>query len=225
MNKNTILYVFILALLATTIGYFLFKGKGKAPVAKKKTTETQEFSSTQTKDSYYPDAPSPYLESSDLEDEANKLWSSAIRDRKDESHREKVRAEWRDFASKYPKNFYVLNEFKAPLTEEETKERIQSLESFTAVDSFYARAVSLGKYSPVGSTPKDPKEAGVTPNEQRAFFDFKIRELESRLELMDYAKENKGLSSDQLQSAEKDIASWKKELEAIKTVAKTVPNS
>jgi len=175
-------------------------------------------------DSMYPDAPSPFV-NGEAEEEARNLWPTAIKSTKDDAHREKVREEWRDFASKFPKNIYVLNEYRAPLTEKEVAERRASLDTITSVDTYFYREVSRLRYAEPGKDPVTPKDAGVTPDQQRSFFDYKIREVESRIELIQYAREQKGLSSEQEKIADRDIAQWKKELEDLQKVSKTVPNT
>jgi len=207
--------------------FFLFSGKDE----KKKVTkagDSEDFSIprdfTGYGDTQYPDAPSPF-NNAEAEEEARSLWPTAIKSIKDDAHREKVREEWRDFAAKYPKNIYILNEYRPPLTEKEAADRRASLDVITGVDTYFYREVSRGKFAESGKDPAIPKDAGVTPDQQRAFFDYKIKEVESRIELIQYAREQKGLSSDQEKTADRDIAQWKKELEALQKIVKSVPNT
>jgi len=175
-------------------------------------------------DTTYPDAPSPFV-NVEAEEEAQNLWPTAIKSVKDDAHREKVKEEWRDFVTKYPKNIYVLNEYRPPLTEKEAADRRILLDLVVGVDTYFSREVSRGKYAEGGKDPVVPKEASVTPDQQKAFFDYKIREIESRIELIQYAREQKALNTDQERIADRDIANWKKELEDLQKVAKTVPNT
>jgi hypothetical protein len=196
--------VALVVLISTFVGK---SDKGKK-VTKKTSEEFPVFGSEKGyADSQYPDAPLPYVEDPSMEDEAVNLWPTAIKSVKDDKHREKVKEEWRDFATKYPKNIYVMNEFRPAMTEKEAKERRATMETFTGVDATYARMESKFKYSEPGSeppkAPKSAKDAGVTPDEQKVYFSYRIRELESRIELMDYVKENKGLTEDQVRTAEK----------------------
>lgn len=224
MKKNFI-YILAVILVGAIATYFLFNSDDK----KKKTVKnSQEEDYTVPNDKgfkdFYADAPNPF-ESQDMENEANRLWASAMKKTFDDRHREKVKEEWRNFAAKYPKNIYIPNDFRQPLTEKEIQERRQYLDNYTAAESNFNRMLGLGKYSEPGKTPSSPKEAGVTPEQQRIFFDYKIREMESRLELMEFVKEHKGLAPDQEATAEKDIKLWKKQLEELKNISKQVPNT
>jgi len=214
----------VLVLLLVVL--FSFRSEDKKKQAKSKEDSDFQIAKNTTgySDSIYPDAPSPFV-NSEAEEEAQNLWPAAIKSVKDDAHREKIKEEWRDFVAKYPKNIYVLNEYRQPLTEKEAADRRILLDLVAGVDSFFSREVSRGKYAEGGKDPVVPKEAGVTPDQQKAFFDYKIREIESRIELIQYAREQKALSSDQDRIADKDIAEWKRELEDLQKVAKLVPNT
>jgi len=227
MDKKIVILLGAAGAIALLVLFFLSSGKEKTKKVAK-TEESEEFLNTKNfsgySDTMYPDAPSPFA-NADAEEEAKSLWPTAIKSVKDDAHREKVREEWRDFASKYPKNIYVLNEYRAPLTEKEAADRRSSLDSFTSVDTYFFRETAKLRSAEIGKDPAAaPKDAGVTSDQQRAYFDYKIKEVESRIELIQYAREQKGLSSDQDGIADRDIAQWKKELEDLQKVSKTVPN-
>ncbi len=226
MDKRFFILLGVVGTLALLLFFLSSRGEEKKKaVSTGESEEVPNFkNSTGYSDSMYPDAPSPFV-NGEAEEEARNLWPTAIKSTKDDAHREKVKEEWRDFASRYPKNIYVLNEYRAPLTDKDVAERRASLDTFTGVDTYFYREASRVRYAESGKDPVTPKDAGVTPDQQRAFFDYKIREVESRIELIQYAREQKGLSSDQEKIADRDIAQWKKELEDLQKVSKTVPNT
>lgn len=223
-KKWLILLLGILVLV--TVGVLLFPTKKE----KQKVTshvnkdEMPVFRDKGYFDTIYPEAPSPFTEDAKLEDEAVFLWPTALQSVKDEKHKEKVREEWKVFASLYPNNIYLLKDYKPALTKEQEEKIIAEMNTFTEVETFFARNVASNKYAAVGVEPQTSNTPGVTPQAQRVYFDYKIRELESRIQLIEFAKQNKGLTSEQEAMAEKEIAIWKKEIEQLKEVAKTIPN-
>lgn len=225
MDKKWIILLFGLAVLVT-IGILLYpeKKEKQKSVSKIDKDEMPVFRDKGYSDTIYPDAPSPFTEDAKLEDEAVFLWPSTLQSVKDEKHKEKVREEWKAFASVHPNNIYLLNEYKPALTKEQEEKIIAEMNTFTEVESFFARNVASSKYAAVGVEPQTSNTPGVTPQAQKVYFDYKIKELESRIQLIEYAKENKGLSLEQESMAEKEIAAWKKEIEKLKEVAKTIPN-
>lgn len=227
MNRKIWLYLGLGAAVLVAIGLLL---PGKTDKKQNKSTGEREdfpvFSNPQGySDSIYPDAPLPFVEEPALEEEAVQLWPTAIRSVKDEKHKEKIREEWKDFAARYPTNLYVLKEFKPAMSKQEEEKALANLETFAEVDSFYARTLATAKYAEPGTEPKIGNEPKITPASQRVFFEYKIQELESRIQLIEYAKESKALSSEQESTAVKEIGNWKKEIEKLKEVAKTVPNT
>lgn len=225
MDKKWII-ILLGILTIVTIGVLLFPSKKEKQkqVSGLNKDEVPIFKDKTYADSIYPDAPSPFTEDPKLEDEAAFLWPTALQSVKDEKHKEKVREEWKAFASMYPKNIYLLNEYKPPMSKEQEEKIIADMNTFAEVESFFARNVATSKYAAVGVEPQTSNTPGVTPQAQKVYFDYKIQELESRIQLIEYAKENKALSPEQEAMANKEIAAWKKEIEDLKAVAKTIPN-
>ena len=85
--------------------------------------------------------------------------------------------------------------------------------------------INARKSEPGSAVPKAPGKADVTPEEQRIYIGFKTRELESRIQLIEYSIENSGINGDQLTIARKDISDWKKELSQLQDVERRIPNS
>lgn len=176
-------------------------------------------------DPYFPDAPHPFNEDPELEDQAKKLWPEAFRPKKTPEEKEQIRKEWTDFVARYPKNLYIPSEFRPALSEAEEKESRERLDAVTSIESRNAVSRSLGKYAEPGNEPKAPSESSVNPKEQRAFISYKIDELESRIQLIEYTIQQGKLSPDQIGIANQDLLVWKKELTDLRQVQSQIPGS
>ncbi|WCL49931.1 hypothetical protein [Leptospira sp. GIMC2001] len=172
--------------------------------------------------SNFPEAPRPEDQEKSM---VEKLWPHAL-EAKDPKLKEKVRKEWQDFARKYPNNVYIPNEYKGTLNEAEEKQILDNLDSFTAVESKFASMIAASKYAAPGSEPPaSPSEKDANPKEMATYFDYKVKEMESRIELLEYTLENSRLSSVEESIASKDIASYKKELASLREAKSQVPSS
>ncbi len=169
-------------------------------------------------DPEFAEAPTP---DDDELSQAETLWPSALERKPDQ--REKVKEEWRDFAAKYPKNFYIPKAMRPVRTEAEEKEAVQMLDDFTAMDASFAADLSKNKWAENSSTPVEPKKPA--PEKQKAYFDYKINELESRIQMVEYWMQNNAANANDKVNAEKDIKLWKKELATLQEVRSSVPKS
>ncbi len=226
-NKNLIIYVSIGVAVVLIAILFLFPG-GKEK--KKSDVSVSDKVKISTKgvtidDPYFPDAPHPSSEDPKLEAEAEKLWPHALKPGPTDKDREKIREEWNKFSAKYPKNIYIPNEYKTPLTEKEASEARKELDTFTEVEASFASQISANKYAEAGKEMKVSNEPKVTPQQQATYFSYKIRELESRIQLVEFMMESGDIDEAQKIIAKKDMDAWKKELETLKKVAKEVPAS
>ncbi|TGL66073.1 hypothetical protein [Leptospira kmetyi] len=176
-------------------------------------------------DPYFPDAPHPFNEDPELEDQAKKLWPEAFKPRKTPEEKEQIRKEWTDFVARYPKNLYIPAEFRPALSESEEKEARERLDAVTSMESRNAISRSLGKYAEPGNEPKAPTESSVNPKEQRAYIGYKIDELESRIQLIEYTIQQGKLNPEQIGTANQDILVWKKELTDLRQVQSQIPGS
>ncbi|PJZ56408.1 hypothetical protein [Leptospira barantonii] len=176
-------------------------------------------------DPYFPDAPHPFNEDPELEDQAKKLWPEAFKPRKTPEEKEQIRKEWTDFVARYPKNLYIPSEFRPALSESEEKEARDRLDAVTDMESRNAISRSLGKYAEPGNEPKAPTESSVNPKEQRAYISYKIDELESRIQLIEYTIQQGKLNPDQVGTANQDLLVWKKELTDLRQVQSQIPGS
>jgi len=165
--------------------------------------------------------------------EVEKLWPHLKKEQPTEAQREKVRAEWKNFAAKYPANIYIPNEFKPPLTEAEAKVAKQQLDDVTSMAAQNAamrsvdrnRTAAGSNKAPDEITEKQAREKGITPEQQSNFFSYKIKELESRIQLGEFSLTSSEMDSTQKAAMTKEMTVWKKELEELIKVKAQVPKS
>ncbi|EKP06137.1 MULTISPECIES: hypothetical protein [Leptospira] len=222
-------YIFIISILAAFLILFLIfwpenSKKQIVSIAEenKVILKTKYYSEM---DPYYPDAPHPFNEDPDLEVQAKKLWPEAFHPKKTPEEKEQIRKEWTDFIARYPKNLYIPSEFRPPLTEVEEKKARERLDTFTDIETKNAIIYSLAKYAEPGKTPEEPSSRpNVDPKEQHAYFQYRIEELESRIQLIEYTIQEGRLESDQVETAYQDLEDWKKELSELKQVQSQIPD-
>ncbi|MCB1193379.1 MAG: hypothetical protein H7A23_11940 [Leptospiraceae bacterium] len=240
VNRQYYLFIGAISLFVFSL-YLLFSvpsSKESKEVSPLKTIgDTFGFKHTSSLDNYndpfYPDAPNPFDENEELLDEVERLWPDALNSvtlwpqalyPEKNKQKEKVREEWIDFSNKYPENIYVPSEYKEPITEEKAAEIRQELDNYTEMETKFASFNASSKYAEPGSEPpKSPKEEEVSPEVQRSYFQYKTKELESRIQLVEYMMEKSYLNADQKETALKDLQSWKKELNQIIEISKQVP--
>lgn len=212
MNKK-ILYIilgFLVFLLIFYVIFFIFKEE-KEQITEEKKIEKEE------KIEYYSDAPKPNLDP----EEVFKLWPDLAK--KMEVDKEKIDQEWLDFVRKYPDNFYIPTKY-LNLTEKEKEERIKELENYADIEAKIASQKSkLDKEAKVGiDGPEPPNKPVLTPDEQKAYFSYKIKELKSRIQLVEYWLENQNIDPEQKKIAEEDLQQWKKELVEYENLKKQI---
>ncbi|EMJ37364.1 hypothetical protein LEP1GSC079_2887 [Leptospira interrogans str. FPW1039] len=219
-------YIFILAVFLILFLVFWPENSKKRVVSiaeeNKVVLKTKYYSEM---DPYYPDAPHPFNEDPDLEVQAKKLWPEAFRPKKTPEEKEQIRKEWADFIARYPKNLYIPSEFRPPLTETEEKKARERLDTFTDIETKNAIIYSLAKYAEPGKAPEEPSsQPNVDPKEQRTYFQYRIEELESRIQLIEYTIQEGRLDPDQAETAYQDLGDWKKELSELKQVQNQIPD-
>ncbi|EPG73242.1 hypothetical protein LEP1GSC058_3235 [Leptospira fainei serovar Hurstbridge str. BUT 6] len=173
----------------------------------------------------FPDAPHPFTEDPELEGQAKRLWPHAFGPKKTDADRERIREEWVEFAFKYPKNIYIPAEFRTPLTQDEERKAKERLDLVTAAESQFAISRNAGKFAEPGVSPSQVTDPQVTPQQQKAYFDYKIQELESRIQLVEYSIQQGKLDPSQIQEANQDISTWKNQLQQLRQTLDTVPSS
>ncbi|TGL59246.1 hypothetical protein [Leptospira sarikeiensis] len=216
-------WIFAGAILISCLVFILWPGKN--PESPSISEEASEVAGRKygLETIEFPDAPHPFEEDPDLEGHAKKLWPSAFQRKKSPEEKEKIREEWVEFALKYPRNIYIPREFRAPTTSQDEKKLLEQLDKFTSADTKFALAKNSGKYSQPGTVPNRPNEPSVNPEEQKAYFSYKISELESRIQLVQYAIQQGRMDASQIPQANSDISSWQKELQQLRQVSESVP--
>lgn len=215
-KKNLIIGISLLILIVLgIIIYLLLKPEKKEEISQDK----PKIPTLQEEKDFYADAPKPNLDP----EEVFKLWPDLQNPQK--VNKEEIEKQWMDFVQRYPNNFYIPTKY-LNLTEEQLKERQKQLETFTFLESKYASLkVKLNKNAQIGKDGPEEIEEEINPEEQRIYFNYKIQELQSRIELVEYWLENQGESIDpqQKQIASQDLMEWKKELEEYKKLLKEIP--
>jgi len=218
MNNKKKLIIGISLLILIVLGimiYLLLKPEKKEEISQDK----PKIPTLREEKDFYADAPKPNLDP----EEVFKLWPDLQNPHK--VNKEEIEKQWMDFAQRYPNNFYIPTKY-LNLTEEQLKERQKQLETFTFLESKYASLkVKLNKNAQIGKDGPEEIEEEINPEEQRIYFNYKIQELQSRIELVEYWLENQGESIDpqQKQIASQDLMEWKKELEEYKKLLKEIP--
>ncbi|MCT8333000.1 hypothetical protein NUH30_04890 [Leptospira sp. 85282-16] len=225
MNKRFIGIISVCGFLLLLFSFVVWKFSSEKSNKQVDVTDS-DFGKTESHakslfdDPEFADAPNP--EELELA-QAEVLWPFALE--KKPNRKEEIKEEWRDFAAKYPKNFYIPREIKTRMTEVEEKEQLEMLDTFTAMDASFSASISKEKWSDKPSAEEPNSTERPSAKTQRAYFDFKINELESRIQMVEYWMENKHPSGEVKQSAEKDLSLWKKELASLKEVRSQVPNT
>ncbi|PJZ46082.1 hypothetical protein [Leptospira brenneri] len=225
MNKRFIAIISVCGFLFVLFSFAIWKFSSRKTNHGTEVTDS-DFGNSESHakslfdDPEFSDAPNP--EELELA-QAEVLWPFALE--KKPNRKEEIKEEWRDFAAKYPKNFYIPREIKTGMTEAEEKEHLEMLDSFTAMDASFSASIAREKWSEKPSSEEPNPSDRPSAKTQRAYFDFKINELESRIQMVEYWIENKHPSGDVKLSAEKDLKLWKTELTALKEVRSQVPNS
>lgn len=163
--------------------------------------------------------------------DAERLWPHLKNTLPNEANNAKTRAEWRSLAAKHPDNIYIPSELRAPLSMAEQHALRQQLDDTTAMVAKQAAQKYNDRFAQAPTEPPTPlteqkaRDAGVTPEQQRNFFNYKIKELESRIQLAEFALNSNDLSADKKAAVQKELTVWKKELAELTRVQAQVPNA
>ncbi|MEM7182310.1 MAG: hypothetical protein AAF518_15455 [Spirochaetota bacterium] len=176
--------------------------------------------------SLYKDAPHPF----DLDPKAvyqtEKLWPHLSTSKASKEDKEKVRQQWLEFANEYPENIYIPDYAKQPLTEAETQKIRQEVDLVADIEANSAVTRTRARSSKPGSEPpQEPAKPSLSPEKQRAYFAYKIREVKSKIQLIEYAIAKNRLDEVQMGIAKKDLENWKKQLKELQEVSDRVPKA
>lgn len=223
MDKKKLFLLVGSALILLSLAiYFTWESSEEESTATKSNKEESFWSLGKTTTTYtnFPDAPLP-----ESDEEVARLWPHVL-EPKDPNLKEKVRKEWEDFAKRYPDNIYIPREILGKeLSKEEEKEILETLDSFTSIDSKFAAYTSASKWAAPGTEPPPGpiSEKDANPQEMARYFNYKIREIESRIQLLEYTMEKARLSSIEENIAKSDIQKLKQELANLKEVQAQIP--
>jgi len=219
MSKRNIIIIGSVAgvLLIAIIAYFLFSGKEKirgGPGDEGGVFENENFPQS------FPDAPDPTTDP-EIAEQVRNLWPHVFAPRVD---REEVAQQWKDFAKQYPDNIYIPEEFRSPISDAEKSKRRETLDAIGSVESKIAASKAQAESAKPGQNgPNAPAVPSVTPEEQRLYFNYRISELQSRIQLVQYLLSNGQPDAAQRASAEKEIQGWNKELSDYQNLLKQLP--
>lgn len=196
---------------------------------KEKSMFSGDFFSKRTaptpQDPFFPNAPNPYGEDPALLDEVERLWPHALEAPMSEEEREKNREEWIKFAKKYPDNIYIPDEFRPPLTDEQKKQARQTLDDVTAAEAHFATLQNSMRSAEPGTQPSAASEPQITPKEQRTYMEYKIRALESKIQIVQHFLSERTPDDTTVNTAQQDITEWKRQIAEIKQMMPQIPGS
>ena len=167
----------------------------------------------------------------DAQSEVDRLWPHVRKGEPSAAERAKVRVEWVNFSVQHPDNIYIPNEFKPPINAAEEKAVRQQLDDTTALVAKQAAQKHRDRFAqpssgePAEVTEQQARDSGITPEQQRNFFNYKIKELESRIQLVEFYLNSDDLGASKKTAAKKELIVWKKELEELVQTRAQVPNS
>lgn len=166
---------------------------------------------------FWPDAPAPEVDP----EEIRKLWPDVFEPRPD---RAQVEKEWTEFAKVHPNNMYIPSQFLPELSDTEKKKRQEILDTVGDVETSLAvQRSKLNRTAEAGVDGPTSSEPQVTPEQQRSYFEYRISELESRIQLIEYFLDKGSASADQKTTANQDLTQWKKELADYKKIQSEIP--
>ncbi len=159
------------------------------------------------------------------QDQAMHLWPHLREGAPSAEPSAQVQAQWSRLAQQHPDNIYLPAQYQAGLTPQQALAARARLDDTTAVATRLAAQQHAQRYAPVG---QEPPAAPPIPSDsapQREYFDYKIRELESRLQLLAFYLDSGQPSAAKRAIARKDMEQWNKELESLRLARAAVPAS
>lgn len=154
-------------------------------------------------------------------DRIHELWPDVFEPAPD---KERIRRQWRDFSQLYPDNLYIPVRYLPEPTREESKRRVEILGTVAKVQSQIAALQAKGRGSRPGQDgPPAPSEPTVTPEEQRTYFNYRIRQLRSKIQLLEYYLAKNDVDATRRSEINSELAGWNSQLETYETLLATLP--
>ncbi|MDT8992504.1 hypothetical protein RQP54_16660 [Curvibacter sp. APW13] len=160
-----------------------------------------------------------------LDEETLRLWPHLRQPAPTREEQAAIQAQWSRFAQQHPDNLYLPASMQPALTSEQARAARQRLDNTTAVEARQAAQSYALRYAEPGQPPPSAPAAPADAAMQRDYFDYKIRELESRLQLVHFYLANGQPSAQKRAAANKDIQQWTRELESLRQGRAMLPSS
>lgn len=180
----------------------------------------------------------PPAPAAEAQSEVDRLWPHVRLGPPSAQERSHIRAQWVNFSAQYPDNLYVPSEFRPALNAAQHQAARQQLDDTTAMAARmaaqkhadrYAQPPSVGdsaqRQIAVPPSEQQARDAGVNPVQQRNFFNYRIRELESRIQLVEFYLASDDMAATKKAAATKEVTVWKKELEELTRMRAQIPAS
>lgn len=184
--------------------------------------------------------PAPPVPAAEAQSEVDRLWPHVRLGPPSAQERSRIRTQWVNFSAKYPDNLYVPSEFRPALNQAQHQAARQQLDDTTAMAARLAAQKHADRYATppsvedsaqrqMGSaappSEQQARDGGVTPAQQRNFFNYRIRELESRIQLVEFYLASDDMAATKKAAATKEVTVWKKELEELTRMRAQIPAS
>lgn len=180
----------------------------------------------------------PPAPGAEAQSEVDRLWPHVRLGPPSAQERSRIRAQWVRFSTNYPDNLYVPAEFRPALNEVQRQAARQQLDDTTAMAARmaaqkhadrYAQPPSVGdlaqRQTSAAPSEQQARASGVTPAQQRNFFSYRVRELESRIQLVEFYLASDDMAATKKAAATKEVTVWKKELEELIRLRAQIPES
>jgi hypothetical protein len=184
--------------------------------------------------------PAPTAPTPDALSDVDRLWPHVRLGPPSAQERAHIRAQWVNLSARYPDNLYIPSEFRPPLNPAQRQQARAQLDDTTAMAARMAAQKHADRFAAppsvgdaaqrqvgAGTAPSEQqaREAGVSPAQQRNFFNYQIRELESRIQLVEFYLAADDMVATKKAAAQKEVRLWKKELEELNRLRAQIPAS
>lgn len=164
------------------------------------------------------ESPAPAFEelpdpAADLEtaEQIERLWPDLKQKEPDEME---VRRNWQEFSKRFPDNLYLPDEYLPAGTEEDVKRTRKQVRAYMKVVGQMKNARRQFSDLQPGQNPPET-QAGYSPEEQKLYFEYRLKELRSKIELVEFSREKGALSAYELKEANQRVAEWRKEIQEL----------